>query len=38
MLHPERLQQMSLSIRRSAITDAATRLADAIEKEIIFQR
>ncbi len=36
--HPERLQQMSLSIRRSAITDAATRLAEAIEKEIISQR
>lgn len=36
--HPERLQQMSLSIRRSAITDASIRLADAIEKEILFYR
>ncbi len=36
--HPERLQQMSLSIRRSAITDASERLADAIEKEIITKR
>lgn len=36
--HPERLQQMSLSMKHSAITDASERLANAIEKEIISQR
>ena len=32
---PEKLAQMSLSIRRAAITNAAERFADAVEKEII---
>lgn len=35
MEQPEKLSQMSLSIRRAAITDASERLANAIEKEIM---
>jgi len=35
---PDELAQMSLSIRRAAITNAAERFADAVEKEIIAKR
>lgn len=36
--HPEKLAQMSSSIRRAAITNAAERFADAVEKEIVAKR